>query len=197
MRTRGYLCLAAILAIAFILAAGCTTTQNTPGTTVPTAAPAMPGTPGTTGTTSNPASATTTRTPAAPAGLDTTINVHHNDYACIDVQAGMGVDYLYPDQKFQLQAAPPNNQVNVNILLLDVTDYSKLLSVSPVWDQVNKVWNYPGIVPLVQFNDLAGTQMKTITIKNQGKYYLCADDRKEIGASDAIYHVPVKFTRLG
>ena len=88
----------------------------------------------------------------------------------------------------------PDNQVNVNILLLDVTDNAKLLSVSPVWDEVNEVWTYAGIVPIVRFNDLAKTESKTITIKNQGKYFLCADDRKEVGGSDSVYHVPVKVT---
>jgi hypothetical protein len=117
-------------------------------------------------------------TPAKSAGLDTTIDLHRNDFACIDVTAGMGVDYLFPDKKFQIQAAPPDNQVNVNILLLDVTDNAKLLSVSPAWDKVNKVWTYAGIVPTVQFNDLAKTESKTITIKNQGKYFLCADTGK-------------------
>jgi CheY-like chemotaxis protein len=34
------------------------------------------------------------------------------------------------------------------------------------------------------------------TIKNQGKYYLCVDDRKETGAGDTLYQVPVKFTRV-
>ncbi len=190
MRNRGYLCFAAILAIAIILA-GCTTAPGA-GTTAQTTAPPAPGTsgasPGPAGTT-----AASMQTPAKTAGLDTTIDVHRNDFACIDVTAGMGVDYLFPGQKFQIQAGPPNNQVNVNILFLDVTDNAKLLSVSPVWDEVNKVWTYAGIVPIVQWSDLAKTQTKTITIKNQGKYFLCADDRKEVGGSEAVYHVPVKF----
>jgi hypothetical protein len=50
-------------------------------------------------------------------------------------------------------------------------------------------------VPLVQFNDVSTTQEKTVTIKNQGKYYLCADDRKESGVNDAIIRVPVKMTK--
>jgi|GEM_PF-679685 len=190
-RNRGYLCLAALLVIALLLA-GCTTTPGTQ-TTMPTAAPSVSGT---SGASPGPAGSTAmqTQTPTKSAGLDTTIDVHRNDFACIDVTAGMGVDYLYPDQKFQIQVAPPANQVNVNILFLDVTDNAKLLSVSPVWNEVNKVWTDAEIVPIVQFNDLAKTQTKTITIKNQGKYFLCADDRKETGGSDAVYHVPVKFT---
>jgi hypothetical protein len=192
MRTRGYLTLAAILVIAFIMLAGCTTTQttgtSTPAATIQATSSAIAGTP------QNPTGAKTSQTSPQPAGLDTTINVHHNDFACIDVQAEMGVVYLFPDQKFLLEAAPPNNQVNVNILFLDVTDNSKLLSVTPTWNAVSKVWEYPGIVPIVQFNDLNKVTSKTITIKNQGKYFLCADDRKEIGASDAIYRVSVRMT---
>jgi hypothetical protein len=47
-----------------------------------------------------------TPTPAKSAGLDTTIDLHRNNFACIDVTAGMGVDCLFPDQKFPIQAAP-------------------------------------------------------------------------------------------
>jgi len=192
MRILGYITLAAILVIACVLLAGCTSAQNTgSGAPAATASATSQATPG---VSQNPASAKTSQTSAQQAGLDTTISVHHNDFACIDVQSAMGVDYLFPGQKFLLQAAPPNGQVNVNILFLDVTDNSKLLSVNPVWDPVNKVWDYAGIVPIVQFNDLNNVQSKTITIKNQGKYFLCADDRKEIGASDAIYKVPVRMT---
>jgi len=86
--------------------------------------------------------------------------------------------------------------VNVNILLLKVDDYDKLQTVRPSWDAIKKTWVYEGIAPLVQLNDISSPQEKTITIKNQGKYYLCVDDRKESGVNDAIFRVPVKITRL-
>jgi len=107
------------------------------------------------------------------------------------------VDYLYPDQKYTIWATTPGSgNVNVNVLLLKVGDYEKIQNVRPVWDAVKKTWVYEGIAPLIQLNDISTPQEKTITIKNQGKYFLCADDRKESGVNDAILRVPVKITRL-
>jgi len=37
---------------------------------------------------------------------------------------------------------------------------------------------------------------KTFTIKDQGKYYICVDDRKETGVNDAVFHVPVKLLKI-
>jgi predicted nucleic acid-binding Zn-ribbon protein len=111
------------------------------------------------------------------------------------LHTALGVDYLYPDQKYSIRVNTPGT-VNVNLLLLKVDDYDKIQTVKPVWDAVKKTWVYDGIAPLIQINDITTTQEKTITIKNQGKYFLCADDRKETGVSDTIYHVPVKITRL-
>jgi hypothetical protein len=132
---------------------------------------------------------------AGNGGIDTTINIHYNDYDCLDVTKELGVVYLFPDQKYTIRVSPPNNQVNVNVLLLDVGDREKIQTVKPEWNAIAKTWTYAGLVPLVQFNDVSTTQEKTVTIKNQGKYYLCADDRKESGINDAIIRVPVKVTR--
>jgi len=61
---------------------------------------------------------------------------------------------------------------------------------------VTKKWEYAGLVPFAQFDDVTGPVKKTFTLKDQGKYYLCVDDRKETGVSDMIYHVPVKLLKL-
>ena len=53
-----------------------------------------------------------------------------------------------------------------------------------------------GLRPLSSSMTSPLPQEKTITIKNQGKYFLCADDRKESGVNDNIFRVPVKITRL-
>ncbi|MDD1688444.1 MAG: hypothetical protein LUO90_02620, partial [Methanoregula sp.] len=92
--------------------------------------------------------------------------------------------------------SPSSGTINVNVLLLKVNDYEKIQTVRPSWDTVKKTWVYDGISPLIQLNDISIPQEKTITIKNQGKYFLCADDRKESGINDAIFRVPVKITRL-
>jgi hypothetical protein len=92
--------------------------------------------------------------------------------------------------------SPPNPPVNVNVLLVDVGDKEKLPTSPPVWNAITKTWDYEGIVPLVQFNDVSTPVEKTITIKNQGKYYLCADDRTGSAANDAVIRVPVKMTRV-
>ena len=129
--------------------------------------------------------------------LDTTIDIHFNDFYCMDIQKGFGVDYLYPDQKLTIWAtSPASGTINVNVLLLNVNDYEKIQTVRPAWDAIRKTWVYDGIAPLVQLNDISIPQEKTITIKNQGKYFLCADDRKESGINDAIFRVPVKITRF-
>jgi hypothetical protein len=134
-------------------------------------------------------------TPPGSGTVDTTINIHYNDFDCIDVTKELGVTYLNPDQKYTIRVSPPNSQVNVNVLLLDVGDREKMQAVTPEWNAITKTWVYAGLVPLVQFNDVSSTQEKTVTIKNQGKYYLCADDRKESGINDVIIRVPVRMTR--
>jgi hypothetical protein len=193
MRFERYSFLFAVLVILLACVSGCTTIPNTgtgPVATVTTPAPGVPPSPLYT-------QATSAYQAAKSSGLDTTINIHYNDFLCLDVQKEMGADYLYPDQKFTIWATSPGSgTVNVNVLLLKVDDYEKIQNVRPTWDAVKKTWFYDGIAPLVQLNDISTPQEKTITIKNQGKYFLCADDRKESGVNDNIFHVPVKITRL-
>ena len=61
-----------------------------------------------------------TRAASSTADIDTTVNVHVSELACISVQELLGTDYLYPDQKFKLEAASPGaNTINVNLLFVD------------------------------------------------------------------------------
>jgi hypothetical protein len=129
--------------------------------------------------------------------VDTTINLHFNEYNCLDVQQELGVVYLNPDQQYTIRVSPPNVPASVNLLFLDVGDRERLQTSLPEWNSVTKTWDYEGIVPLVQFNDVSSPQEKTVTIPNQGKYYLCADDRKESGLNTNIIRLPVKMTRVG
>ena len=93
-----------------------------------------------------------------------------------------------------LTAAPPaGGGVNVNVLIVDENDQIGFREIRPKWDIVQKSWVYAGIVPLIQLNDVTGAVEKTATIKTQSIYYICVDDRKESGTSDAIYQVPVKL----
>jgi hypothetical protein len=182
-----------LFAVLVILLAGvsaCTTIPNTGFTPTVPATTAAPGTP--------PEIQTASAVPTlSRVGLETTINIHYNDIYCLALHKELGVDYLYPDQKYNIWAtSPAGGTVNVNILLLKVDDYDKINTVRPAWDAVKKTWVYEGIAPLIQLNDITTPQEKTITIKNQGKYYLCADDRKESGINDAVFRVPVKITRL-
>ena len=128
--------------------------------------------------------------------VDTTINIHFDDYDCLDIQKELGVVYLNPDEKYTIRVSPPSYPVNVNILLLDVGDLERIQVVEPEWNTITKTWDYEGIVPLVQINDVSTTVEKTVTIENQGKYYLCADDRKEPGVNDVIIRVPVRVMRV-
>ena len=191
MRSHALLGIFTVLVIVLICTAGCTAPQTPPqktGTDTP-----APANPVVTGTLQTLPSAQAART----AGIDTTINIHFNDFDCLDVQKELGVDYFYPEQTYVIWAASPlSGSVNVNVLFIDVSDKEKIQTVKPVWDAVAKIWVYEGLVPIVQFNDITTPQEKTITIKKQGKYYLCADDRKESGVNDAILQVPVKLTRL-
>jgi hypothetical protein len=189
MKLREYGLLFAVLVILLACMSGCTMTQKA-------------GSAGPVATTAAPASPTYTQVPsatlaAASRGIDTTIDIHYNDFLCLDVQKGMGADYLYPDQMYNVWATSPGSgTVNVNILLLTASDYEKIQTVRPAWDTIKKTWVYDGIAPLVQLNDITIPQEKTVTLKTQGKYYLCADDRKEAGTNDAIFRVPVKMTRV-
>jgi hypothetical protein len=189
MMINGYTGLFAALVIVLVCAAGCTTPQTTgAGTPAPSATNAI------TASSQNPVAS-----PAAvkTANIDTTVNVKFNDVACLDVQKEMGVVYLYPDQKYKLTAASPNAAaVNVNVIFVDENDKLILGQTKPQWDSIQKIWSYPGLVPVVQFNDITVTQEKTFTIKTQSKYYICADDRKESGSNDIMLRVPVTLTRL-
>jgi hypothetical protein len=193
MKSAATLWSAAVLLLLVVLlagAAGCST--------APQAAPATPApTPVPTAATQPPGVIATTPV-AKTADVDTTIGVKFNEYTCLDVQGEMGVEYLYPDQQYTLSATTPGaNSVNVNILFLDTNDNLKFRETEPVWDSVTKKWVYAGLVPLARFDDVNGPVQKTFTIKKQGKYYICVDDRKESGVSDRIYQVPVKLLKIG
>ena len=193
MRSLSYICLLAILVMVMSFTAGCTFSRNTAPASVTTAPPVMTSSP-----VNSPPVQTTSLTPTVLAGIvDTTINIHFNDYDCLDVQQDLGVVYLNPDQKYTIRVSPPNVPASVNLLLLDIGDRERLQASLPVWNAITKTWDYEGIVPLLQFNDISTTQEKTVTIKKQGKYFLCADDRKESGLNQAIIRVPVKMTRVG
>ena len=187
MRFQRYSLFFAVLIIMLACASACTVSKTGSGQPA-TETTIAPGTP-----------PVTQATPALQAtksgGLETTINTRFNDFSCIAVHSALGADYLYPDQRYTIWVNTPGT-VNVNLLFLKVDDYDKIQTVRPVWDAVMKTWVYDGIAPLIQINDITSSQEKTITIKNQGKYYLCVDDRKESGVSDTIFHVPVKITRL-
>lgn len=187
MKIPGYV-LIAVLVLLLAVAAGCTTPQQTPAATQTPATAAQQQQ-----TYSAPAA---TRAVSGP-DIDTTVNVHINELACISVQDLLGSDYLYPDQKFKLEAASPGaNTINVNVLFVDENNQLKLREVEPKWDIVQKTWVYDGVVPAVKFIDITTPVEKTFTIKTQSKYYICADDRKESGSQDTVYRVPVKLTRL-
>ncbi len=193
MRIERYSLLFAVLVILLACVSGCTTIPNSGKTPVATVATTAPGVPPKTSYTE----VTSAYQAAKSSGLDTTITIHYNDYYCINVPQALGVDYLYPDQKYRIWAnSPAAGGVNVNVLLLKVDDYDKIQNVRPVWDAVKKTWVYEGIAPLIQLNDISVPQEKEITIKNQGKYFLCADDRKESGINDAVFRVPVRITRI-
>jgi len=191
MRSDGYSSafpLVAVLAILVLAcAAGCSTPQAT-GTATPAPAPTPAATAASPGVIATTAVART-------ADIDTSITVNFDDYACLDVQKEMGVPYLYPDQKYTLSATSPGT-VNVNILFLDTNDNLKFRETEPAWDSVTKKWEYAGLVPLAKFDDVNGPVQKTFTIKEQGKYYICVDDRKETGVNTAVFHVPVKLLKL-
>jgi len=184
-----YVLIAVIVSLLAIVA-GCTAPQQLPAATqVPVQTPAATVQP----TYQTPVP---TRT-ASTADLDTTIRVHFNDLACINIGDYLGITYLYPDDKIKLEAASPGaNTINVNVLFVDENDQLALRQAPPKWNQVSKTWTYESVVPLAQFNDITTPVEKTFTIKRQSKYYICADDRKESGVSEITYLVPVKLTRL-
>jgi hypothetical protein len=189
MKKPGYFVLLAALVLLLAIAAGCTTPQQTPAATQAPAAAAQ--------ATYQAAAPSATRSASSAADIDTTIRVHFNDLACVNVGDYLGVTYLYPDQKFKLEAASPGTgTINVNVLFVDENDQLALRQAKPQWDVVKKSWTYESVVPLVQFNDITTPVEKTFTIKRQSKFYICADDRKESGSNDITYLVPVKLTKL-
>jgi len=176
----------AALLVIVVLIAGCTAPQATPPAPQSTAVP-------------TPAAVSefpVTTVAVKTADIDTTVNVHFNDLACLNVQKELGNEYLYPDEKYTLYAASPGVAgVNVNVIFVDENDQLRLRQIKPQWDAVKKTWVYEGIVPLAQFDDITVPREKTFTIKTQSKYYICADDRKETGLNDVMLRVPVKLQR--
>jgi hypothetical protein len=190
MKIPRYYVLLAVLVLFLAVVAGCTTPQQqTPAATqAPTQATAAQQT---------YQAPPTTRAAASTADLDTTIRVRFNELACINVGDYLGVTYLYPDQKFKLEASSPGaNTINVNVLFVDENDQLALRQAKPQWDGVHNKWVYESVVPLVQFDNIATPVEKSFMIKKQSKYYICADDRKEGGAQDITYLVPVKLTEM-
>jgi hypothetical protein len=189
MKLNGFAWIGAILLVMAALGTGCTTPQA--------AGPAPQATPTVAAAAGTPASVATAATTAKSADIDTVITVRYNDFACLNVQTELGKAYLYPDEKFTLSAASPGvSNVNVNVVFVDENDSLGIRQIKPQWDAVQKKWVYEGIVPVVQFNDITVPVEKTFTIKTQSKYYICVDDRKETGSSDAMLRVPVKLKRL-
>jgi hypothetical protein len=181
-----YLGISVLLMVVLAFIAGCTSPQ------VPT-----PPSQASAASTSAGAQASASAVPVKSASIDTMVNVHFNDFACLDVQKEQGKEYLYPDEKYRLSASPPGtSNVNVNVLFVDDRDNIGIRGVKPQWDAVQKKWMYEGIVPLAQFDDITVPVEKTFTIKTQSKYYICVDDRKETGVSDVMIQVPVKLQRL-
>ena len=193
MKNPRYYVLFAVLVLFLAIAAGCTTPQQqtTAATQAPTRAPPQPTAPQMT-------YQAPLATPSAQAAdIDTAIPVHFNDLNCINVGKDLGVDYLYPYEKYKLEAASPGaNTINTNVLFVDENNQLALRQAKPQWDGVHNVWVYESVVPLVQFNDITSPVEKTFAIKTQSKYYICADDRKEAGSNDITFLVPVKLTRL-
>lgn len=193
MRFHSSIVIFAILVILLTCTAGCTQSSPPTGVQKSGSSSQEPGNPLISGTSTAPTSTQTARS----AGIDTTIDIHSNDFNCLDIQKLLGVDYLYPDQKYHVWATSPGNGPgSVNVLVIDVSDRDRIQTSTPSWDAVKKTWVYEGLVPIVQFNDVTVPRETTITIKKQGKYYLCADDRKGTGMNDVILRVPVKLTRL-
>jgi hypothetical protein len=184
----------AVLVILLACIAGCTTTSSTPTVTAPVATSSASGSSGAS-VTAPPSG--TTASPTATSGLDTTVSVHFNDFACLNIPKALGVDYLNPGENYSVWVTTPGSgTITPNILVLNVNDNARFGTVTPVWDTVQKTWTYSGIVPLVKLIDITSPQSQTLTIKNQGWYFVCIDDRKESGVNDAVYNVPVKVTRI-
>ncbi|MEN6394945.1 MAG: hypothetical protein ABFC78_00480 [Methanoregula sp.] len=193
----------AVLVVIFACVAGCATTTSVPGAPATTAVPGAATTSSVPGTGSpapvSPSTATKTAAPVvttAVYGIDTTVSVHYNDFACLNIPKALGVDYLYPGEKYTIRVTSPGSgTITPNLIVLDVTDYSKLQTSKPTWDSVQKTWVYSGVVPLRKLIDIASPQSTTLTVEDQGYYYICIDDRKETGTSDAVYQVPVKVSK--
>jgi len=135
----------ALILILLACVAGCTTSTPSPSTQAITTIPSTP----------VPAGTSSTTEVTAAAGVDTTVSVHFNDYSCLDMQKALGVDYLYPDEKYTVWVSTPGSgTITPNLLVLDVNDNTKLLSVKPVWDSVQKTWTYEGLVPLAKLIDI-------------------------------------------
>jgi hypothetical protein len=190
MKIHGYYVIFAVLVVILAVAAGCTTPQQAPAATQAPATQAPQAT-----VQQAPSTATAVKTSSA--ALDTTINVHRNELVCISVQDNIGMDYLYPDQKFRLEASSAGaNTINPTIVLVDKNNEFRIREVERQWDNVQKTWVYDGVVTVIRFSDIASTAQKEFTVKDQGKYYICADDRGESGSQDTVYQVPVRMTRL-
>jgi hypothetical protein len=189
MKIYGYFVLIAAFVILLAAAAGCTTPQQ------PAAATQAPEAQQATVQQAAPTAAPVRS--VSSAALDTTINVHRNELVCLDIQEQMGTDYLYPDQKFRLEVSSAGaNTINPTITVVDKNNEFRIREVERQWDGVKKTWVYDGVVTVVRLSDITKPAQKEFTVKDQGKYYICADDRGETGSQDTVFQVPVKLFRI-
>jgi hypothetical protein len=186
MKIPGYVLIAALVLFLAVVA-GCTTPQQPAATQSPTAAAQQ--------TYQAPVS-TQAAASSSSADLDTKIRVRFNELACVNVGDYLGVTYLYPDQKFRLEAEPAGQGIDVNVLFVDENDQLALRQAKPKWNSVSNKWMYESVVPLAQLDNVNTHAEKSFTIKRQSKYYICADDRKESGTQDITYQVPVRLTEI-
>lgn len=188
MKINGYSLFIAVLVVLMAVAAGCTTPQQAPAATQAPSATAVQQT--------APPAVIATQS-ASQAALDTSINVHRNELVCIDIQEQMGVDYLYPDQKYRLEVSSAGaGTINPTVTVVDKNNEFRIREVERQWNGVQKTWVYDGVVTVLRLSDITRATQKEFTIKDQGKYYICADDRGESGSQDTVFQVPVKLFKL-
>jgi hypothetical protein len=174
MILRRYFCFFLILVVSMIFTLGCTTTPDT-NRTVTISETQVPKP--TIQNTSD--SGIPEITPPLNPGGYTLIHTPYNGVACLDVQKMTGTERLNSGEKYILSTTLlASDIVNVNLLLVNKEDRTKLETIKPKLNSTYQNSVYEGIKPLVQINDLNGPEMRNITITVPGQYYLCADDRK-------------------
>jgi hypothetical protein len=107
------------------------------------------------------------------------VPIHLNGFKIIELREND--NFLSPNNEYRISAKSPFSgktslPTNINILVLDIIDKQKFSAMTAKYDTINRKWDYEGITPVVQMDDVVDDTQR-FTVDKQGAYYVAIDGR--------------------